>query len=177
MPLSVCFSPAGKLGGPTCKPQKRAVCEFRELVDCFYRPQLCAQAGRSYSQTNAPKPSLGTNVHNASRAPVNAQGIAETRPREDGDNLTRICQSKRDMHETQLSTPEYPSPPGAWGNSPDGTSSGSGGASMITSSPLRDAALTTIVGLALGRHVNCAFGFNYFYRELARMLVRHPPKA
>lgn len=112
---------------------------------------LGTQLKRVYSQTNTPKPSLGltgsTQSRNCDGMPVSLIETPKAVPRENGDHFTGASQFSPDLHECHSSTGRSFSPPG--GNLPGG--SGSGSIFPITSSPLLDAALTTIIGLGMGR--------------------------
>ena len=122
------------------------------LLSGNHGPRLGFQTGRAYSQTNAPKPSpksTKAKTREIDGAPVTPPGAApETRPRDSRDHSTRIFSPGHEQSAPQSSTSSAFNPPGGGGNLPGG--SGSGSLFPITSSPLMDAALTTIIGLGMG---------------------------
>ena len=125
--------------------------------------RLGGQTGRSYSQTNVRKPSLGSKKADTSRpicAPVTPPGRGpDTNPRENRDHLTRLSPPVQDQQKYQPSGSNAYSPPSGGGNLPGD----SGGGSLFpNSNPLMGAALTTIVGLGMGE-----YPFNSVQHELA----------
>ena len=124
---------------------------FRDQQLAFSR--LGSQIGRSYSQTNAPKPSPKSNktdTHKNTNTPVTPPGRGpDTHARDNRDHSTRLSPpAHANRQVSQSSSSNAFSPPGGGVNLPGS----SGGDSLFpsTTSPLLGAALTTIVGLGLG---------------------------